>query len=200
MTKWKLLAAFSTSALILIILAFAGYLSMPAVRARLSSRELNSRSVITAVKKLSQLVTVKYSIQRIVGLTEPKIPFGEESILLMVEGQALAGIDLAELKPEDVSANGVRSVKVMLPRPKIVQVSIDEKHTRVWDRHITWWTPWVPFDPDLEHKARLSALENVRSEALSMGILGDAQRNAIEVITGFLRSIGIDAQVAIRPT
>ena len=58
---------------------------------------MDSMSVVTQVKKLDQLVTVKYSVQRIVGIKEERQPLGEESILLMVEGQVLAGVDLSSL-------------------------------------------------------------------------------------------------------
>jgi hypothetical protein len=51
----------------------------------------------------------------------------------------------------------------------------------------------VPYDPDLEHKARLSALDDVRDAALGMGILTEAQRNAEQAIAGFLRASGMEA-------
>ena len=191
---------FAVSALLLLLVLCVAYVAFPAFWLKLAAREMNVPAVITQVKKLNQLVTVKYSIQRVVGLTEPKVPFGEESILLMVEGQALAGVDLNELTSDDVSPRGTHPMRVMLPRAKMMQVFLDEKRTKVWDRHITWWTPWAPYDPELEHKARLSALDDVRSAALGMGILENAQRNAQVVIAGFLHSLGIEAQVVTRPS
>jgi len=198
--KWKVAAILAASAFVLLFIACIGYFSFPALWLRLAAREMNAPAVITQVKKLNQLVTVKYSIQRVVGLTEPKVPFGEESILLMVEGQALAGVDLNELTADDVSPRGTHPMLVMLPPAKVMQVFLDEKRTKVWDRHVTWWTPWVPYDPELEHKARLSALDDVRSAAMEMGILQNAQRNAQTVIEGFLHSLGIEAQVVTRPS
>lgn len=198
--KWKTVAILATAALALLLVLCIGYLSLPALRLSLATREMYSPAVITRVKKLNQLVTVRYSIQRVVGLTEPKVPFGEESILLMVEGQALAGVDLHELTPDDVSPSGTHAIRILLPRAKMMQVFLDEKRTKVWDRHITWWTPWVPYDPELEHKARLSALDDMKSAALGMGILQDAQRNAEIVITAFLHSLGIEAQVVTKPS
>ena len=191
---------FAVSAFLLLLVLCVAYVAFPAFWLKLAAREMNVPAVITQVKKLNQLVTVKYSIQRVVGLTEPKVPFGEESILLMVEGQALAGVDLNELTSDDVSPRGTHPMRVMLPRAKMMQVFLDEKRTKVWDRHITWWTPWAPYDPELEHKARLSALDDVRSAALGMGILENAQRNAQVVIAGFLHSLGIEAQVVTRPS
>jgi hypothetical protein len=198
--KWKVVSVFALSAFLLLLVLCVAYIAFPALWLKLAAREMNVPAVITQVKKLNQLVTVKYSIQRVVGLAEPKVPFGEESILLMVEGQALAGVDLNELTADDVSPRGTHPMRVMLPRSKMMQVFLDEKRTKVWDRHVTWWTPWAPYDPELEHKARLSALDDVRSAAVAMGILQNAQRNAQVVIEGFLHSLGIEAQVVTRPS
>ena len=151
--------------------------------------------VIQEVKKLNQLVTVRYTLQRVVGLTEPKEPLGEESILIMVEGQVLAGVNLAELHESDIQFTGQHSVAIHLPEAKLLNVFLDEKQTRIWDRHITWWTPWVPYDPDLEHKARLVALDDVRTAAVKMGILNEAQRNAGLTIVQFLKAFGIEAAI-----
>lgn len=156
-------------------------------------RFLDSTAVITEVRKLNQLATVKYNIQRVVGLREQKVPFGEESILLMVQGEAIAGVDLSGLKAPDVTSSGPRSVVITLPAAKLLNVFLDEKQTKVWDRQITWWTPWVPFDPELEHKARMQALDDVRKAALNMGILDQAQSNAESSIRDLLGALQISA-------
>src|SRR5947208_12581254 len=123
-----------------------------------SMRDLSSPAVLVQIQKLKQLVSVRYSIQRVVGMTEPKIPFGEESILLIVQGEAVAGVDLGKLGQRDVRFTGENRVTLRLPSAKLMDTYLDEKQIKVWDRHVTWWTPWVPFNPDLEHKARLQAL------------------------------------------
>ncbi|MBV9613607.1 MAG: DUF4230 domain-containing protein, partial [Acidobacteriaceae bacterium] len=173
--KWKILAVFCAGTLIVVLIgifAFA-YLSQA-----FGMHRLDSAAVVTQVKQLNQLVTVKYSIQRVVGLREPKVPMGEESILIMVQGEALAGVDLSSLGSRDIAFGGKHSVIVTLPRAKLLHAFLDEKQTKVWDRRITWWTPWIPYDPDLEHKARLEALDDLRAAALNMGILDQAQTNA----------------------
>jgi Protein of unknown function (DUF4230) len=154
--------------------------------------ELTAPAVLTQVKKLNQLVTVKYSVQRVIGLKEAREPLGEESILLMVEGQVLAGVDLNDLKDSDCTISGKRSITLRLPPARIVDVSLNERNTKVWDRHVTWWTPWVAPDPELEHRARLSAIDDVRSAALSMGILNDAQKNAQNSIEELLTLMNVE--------
>jgi hypothetical protein len=188
--KWKVIAVVSSLFLLLLSGGIAIYLYFFPIG--LGWRPLDSASVLTQVKQLDQLVTVRYSIQRVVGLTEPKIPFGEESVLLMVQGQALAGVNLTAIKPQDISYGDNKSVTICLPPAKILNAFLDEKETKVWDHRITWWTPWVPYNPDLEHQARLIALDDLRSAALKMGILNDAQRNAQSAIRDFLKAFHVE--------
>jgi hypothetical protein len=109
----------------------------------------------------------------------------------MVQGEAIAGIDLSRLKPEDVTKTGTQTVTIQLPAARLLNVFIDEKQTKVWDRQITWWTPWVPYDPDLEHKARMQALDDVRKAALQMGIVEQAQSNAESAIRDLMSTMQI---------
>jgi hypothetical protein len=147
-------------------------------------------AVVTQVRRLNQLATVRYTVQKVVGLREPKYPVGEESILLVVQASVVAGVDLDKLRPEDVEVRRDRSVTVRLPPAGILNVSIDEKETKVWDRQKTWWTPWIPFSTDLEQRARLQGIEAARAAALEMGILRQAQQNAEAAIRGLLQLSG----------
>jgi hypothetical protein len=82
------------------------------------------------------------------------------------------------------------NVRLALPPARILHIVIDEKETKVWDRQITWWTPWVSPDPDLERQARLAATKSVEQAALDMGILDQARRNAETVIRNLLQALG----------
>lgn len=173
--RWKIATAALSAALLMLLLLLLG---ASAIRHAFGIHVFDPDTVVTEVKRLNQLVTVKYSIQRVVGLREPKVPFGEESILLLVQGEAQAGIDLSKLSARDVAYTGKNSVRITLPAARLLNVFLDEKQTKIWDRQITWWTPWVAPDPDLEHKARMQALDDVRNAAVKMGILDQAQANA----------------------
>lgn len=193
--RWKIAAAASTSALLCLV----GVLVLSGLFQRaFGLRRLDSEAVVTQVKNLRELVTVKYSIQRVVGLREPKVPFGEESILLMVQGEVLAGVDLDRLSARDIEFTGKRSATITLPASRVLHSFLDEKATKVWDRQITWWTPWVAPDPDLEHKARLEALDDVTKAALSMGILDQAQKNAQIAIRDFLAPFEVQTSFKTR--
>jgi hypothetical protein len=187
--KWKIIAAVTCTLLAVVLTVNVVYLYFVSNAA---VRSLNSATVVAQIKQLKELVTVRYSLQRVVGLTEARGAFGQESILLMVQGEAQAGVDLASMKSGDITVVGDRTITVRLPRAAIFNTYIDEKQTKVWDRHITWWTPWIPYDPELEHRARLSAIEDLRSAALKLGILEQAQKNAEDAVCDFLKAFNLE--------
>jgi len=190
--KWSAGIALVTSVL---LLSFAGYfVYRHATGGAVVESVWSAPAVLTQIKQLNELVTVRYSIQRVVGLKEQHQPLGEESILLLVEGEVLAGIDLNGLGTNDCEVNG-RKVEVTLPHARILHVNLNEKNTKVWDRRITWWTPWIAPDVNLEHKARLQALDEMQAAALSMGVLDQAQRQAQTAIETLLRGLNLQATV-----
>ena len=155
------------------------------------TRTLDASAVVHEIQRLNELVSVKYTIQKVIGLEESKVPFGSEKLLLFVQAEVLAGIDLSMLAAHDIKVLPDKRMQIALPPPKIVHIVIDDKETKVWDRRITWWTPWVPFNPDLERQARLAAEDTIEHAAIEMGILDEARRNAEAAIQSLLETFGV---------
>jgi hypothetical protein len=184
--RWAIfgaLAGVCLAAFAFFILRIAGFGSS-------TGRTLDAPSVVQQVQRLSELVSVKYTIQKAIGLEEQKVPLGSEKLLLFVQAEVLAGIDLSQLAPPSVKLFPDKQIQIALPPPKIIRVVIDDKQTKVWDRRITWWTPWVPYNPDLERQARLAAKEAIEQSAIEMGILDQAKRNAELSIRSLLEAFG----------
>jgi hypothetical protein len=160
---------------------------------------LDPVSVVQQIQRLNELVSVKYTVQKVVGLEEQKVPFGSEKLLLFVQAEVLAGIDLSKLAAADIKWLPAKRMQVMLPPPKIEHVVIDDKETKVWDRQITWWTPWVPYNPDLERQARLKAKDAIQQAAIDMGILDQARRNAEAGIRSLLETFGVKSVTLASP-
>jgi hypothetical protein len=189
----RIVALLSTACLIALLVAIIIYLRLFAPGTARGT--LDSRAVVKEVRQLNDLVTVRYSIEKVIGLEEQKSPFGTESILLLVQGKVLAGVDLAALTSNEVTLRAHGPIVVRLAQPHIEEAFLDEKYTKVWDRRITWWTPWVSPDPDLEHKARMQALDDIRKAALDMGILEQARRNAENSIRALMLAFGMEKPV-----
>lgn len=159
---------------------------------------VDAPALVREIQQIHELGSVRYSVQKVVGMREQKVPVGTESLLIVVQGRVVAGIDLSGLKPADVAEDRDKMLVVKLPQARILHSYIDEQKTQVWDRRITWWTPWIAPNPDLERQARLQALKEIESTALEMGILKDAETNAQATIKNLLRAFGIE-QVEFRP-
>jgi hypothetical protein len=189
----KLIAVVSTFFLVMLIIGLVVYARVYAPGGTWL-RPIDPPAVVSQVRGLKKLVTVRYVVQKVVGLTEPRQPVGEESILLMVQGRVQAGVDLATITQYDVQVSG-KKIKIRLPHAQILDVAIDEKNTKVWDRRVTWWTPWVTPDINLEHRARLSALEDIRKTVVDMGILRDAETDARTALRDLGAAMGATVEV-----
>ena len=185
--KW---AAYGAIAGVLLA-AIAFFSSRNILREAPPARTLDAAAVVHEIQSLNELVSVKYTVQKVVGLEEKKVPLGSEKLLLFVQAEVLAGIDLSGLAAGDVKLLPGKRVQIALPPPRIVHIVIDDQATKVWDRQITWWTPWVPFNPDLERQARLAAREAIEQGAIEMGILDQARRNAETGIRSLLETVGV---------
>ncbi len=189
----KLIAFLSTFFLIFLIIGLIVYARVYAPGGTWL-RPVDPPAVVSQVRGMKELVTVLYVVQKVVGITEARQPLGEESLLLMVEGRAQAGVDLSAVTQYDVQMSG-KKIRIRLPHAQLFDVYLDEKNTKVWDRHITWWTPWVSPDPNLEHQARLAAIDDIRKAALDMGILRDAETRAKAAIRDLVAAMGDTVEV-----
>src|SRR5271154_40784 len=112
-----------------------------AITGRSTAFDTSVPAVVQKIQRLNRLETVVYSIDTVVegAKSSPVLPdlLAGDRILLVVHGQSIAGIDLSQLKPEDVhidEKNGTRAIHVTLPASQIFITSIDNQHTRVYAR------------------------------------------------------------------
>jgi hypothetical protein len=115
----------------------------------------------------------------------PDILTGDK-LLMIVHGQAVAGVDLSQVQASSVQIDG-RSVILTMPPAQLLSVSIDNSKTRVYSR-ITGLL--VPADPNLESEVREKAEADLRQSALDSGILTTAEGNARATLTTMLQSLG----------
>jgi hypothetical protein len=148
--------------------------------------------VVAKIQRLSRLETVVYSIDTVVegDRTSPLLPdvIAGDRLLLVVHGESIAGIDLGQLKPEDVRIDAkAESIRVTLPSSQLFVTTLDNQHTRVFARSTGLL---VPVDQNLESETRAKAQDQLRQAALSDGILDAARKNARATVTMLLYSLG----------
>jgi hypothetical protein len=165
-----------------------------AITGRTITFDTSVPAVVQKIQRLSRLETVVYSIDTVVEGSKSSVVLPDllagDRILLVVHGQSIAGIDLAQLKAEDVrisDKDGGQSIHVTLPPSKLFLTSIDNQHTRVYVRSTGLL---VPADPNLETDTRAKAEQQLQASALADGILDTASKNARATITTLLYGLG----------
>ena len=156
-------------------------------------RAYNTATVLKQVQTLSQLVTVKYVMEKVVVLEDVKW-FGENRVLLVAHGVVKAGVDFSELKPEDLQVSGTK-VAIRLPPARITDTYLDDHQTRVVERTTGLLRM---FDKDLEQAARQNAVADIRRAARTAGILKDADERAQAQLKSLFLQMGFE-QVEFRP-
>jgi len=156
--------------------------------------ELNTAVIIQQVQTLSDLVTVKYVLEKVEIVNSPptstlgQFVQGENRLLLLAHGIVKAGVDLQRLRPEDVRIAG-KKITLHLPPPHITDAYLDEQQTQVID----WERGFLrDFDKDLETAARQNAVDDISRAARQAGILKDADDRARLQLARFLNQAGFE--------
>lgn len=179
----------------LAFLLFGIYLGVTVARWRGSGlRTENTTTVVQQVQTLSDLVTVKYVMQKVEIVDSPpdstlgKFVQGDNKVLMLAQGVVKAGIDLKKLKPEDVAVSG-KKISIKLPLPQITDAYLDDSQTKVIERSTGFLRS---LDKDLEQETRQNAVADIRRAAQANGILNDANERAKLELATFLHAAGFE--------
>lgn len=153
--------------------------------------------IVSHLQRLNRLETARQITNHIVEVEASNglpVWLAGERVLLIARVEAVAGVDLSEVKPEQIRVEGKR-VQMRLPEPRLLNVSINEAHTKVYDRK----RGWLVFQPDkeIETRARQQAIAEAREAALKGELTELARRNAQERLTELMRSLGFE-EVEVR--
>ena len=164
----------------------------------ITGRPLNVVSapmVVEKVQRLNRLESIVYSLDTVVegDRTSTILPdaLAGDKLLMIVHGETIAGVDMSQMKPEDVQITeaGGRSIKLVLPPSQVFVTTIDNAHTRVYSRDTGIF---VPADPNLESETRAKAQQQLQQAALTDGILDAASKNARATVTAMLEGLGFE--------
>src|SRR5215212_1734150 len=154
----------------------------------------STEATVLGIKRLNELATAEMTAQVVVEEEEnarilshelPEWLTGQK-VLLIARGEVEAGIDMNELREDDVRVNKKR-VTVDLPKARILDTSLDEHKTKLydWDRGI-----FIRGDYALVEEARRDAVDEIEQTAREEDLVDKAQSNAEDSIRGFLTSLG----------
>ena len=176
-------------------LILAGLLVWFLLKQYVSTRQITSNraAVIKQIQSLQRLETASFTIEKIINEGNSgdnvfqRLLFGDK-ILLIAHGQAIAGFDLSLVSDKDIQVEG-KSLRIILPKPQLLTVVLDNTQTRVYDRQ----RGILSTDGnDLETKARIAAEKSIREAACQGNILSQASDNARKQLTASFYSLGFE--------
>jgi len=133
--------------------------------------------LVTRVRDLSRLETAAMHVVHVSTVTQ--------SYQLMPN--AIAGVDLSELREGDARRDADGAIVLRLPPPQVLVTRLDNRESRVISRKTGLLRR---ADIHLESRARQYAEGAIRSEAVRRGILPLASQNAQAKLAAFLHTLG----------
>jgi hypothetical protein len=152
-----------------------------------------SSNVVLAVRDLSRLESASYHMEKVIELSDKQSAlFGlvaaKDAILLVAEGDVVAGVDLSKVTDADVRVDAeTGGVRVRLPAPEVFSSTLDEEKTHVYERTTD---TLATRNEQLEGRARQEAEKQMRQGAIDAGIFTHARSSAERTVRGLLRALG----------
>jgi hypothetical protein len=157
---------------------------------------LDQAAVVKEMRELSRLETATFTLEKIVeagkttttGTKLEEFLVGDK-LLLIANGQVIAGFNLENMAEEDIKIEG-SSIEIDLPPPQILVSKLDNEKTKVYDRDTGVFTKG---DQDLESEARKNAEISIRQAACEADILEQAKNNGNKQVTALLKAFGFES-------
>lgn len=153
--------------------------------------QIDISAVVTRVRALNRLETASMHVVHVSTITQSYdlIPnaFAGDELTLFAAGDVIAGLDLSQLKLEDVRRDADGTVVVTLPPSQVLVTRIDNRESRVLNRKTGLFRH---ADVNLESRARQYAEQSIRNEAVNKGILNLASQNAEIKVAELLHTFG----------
>lgn len=135
---------------------------------------------VLQVRAITDLATAQTLMSTVVEAEKARVGnIVYERLVLIACGKVKAGIDLSQIRDDDVTVEGdvvtVRLPKAQLLDAYLIDDSTQPCTTKVYDRTNLIL---LPETQELEGQAREQALTAIRASAVQSGILSDANRNA----------------------
>ena len=160
-------------------------------------------NVLLAVKDLARLESASFHMERVIDLSDKQSHlFGllqsEDAILLVAVADVSAGVDLQQLRADDIVAQPAeKRVAITLPAPEVFHAELDNSKTYVHTRRTG---ALAIRKENLETRARQEAEHSLIEAALQAGLLSRASENAKRAVEGLVRGLGYSqVEVKVRP-
>ncbi|NET61905.1 MAG: DUF4230 domain-containing protein [Symploca sp. SIO2E6] len=159
--------------------------------------EVDVRSlVVSQVQGASELTTAVFTMEAVVPTSQDRTiagyPVGSTKLLYIAYGEVRAGVDLGELKVEDVNIVN-DTIQLQLPPPKLLDSKIDVSRSQVYDYDRGFLGLGPDVAPQLQMLAQQETLKKIEATACREDLLQQANERAQLVVSQLLMTAGYKA-------
>lgn len=137
-----------------------------------------------------ELGTVEYIVKKVIKFDDQqKFTVGDRKILFNTTAYLKAGVDLDGFTENDIYING-KDILVRLPHAKLLSFNMPAEETStVWENYGVFRSK---FNAAEQNEVLKKGEEDIRADIPNLGILEDAEENAIDIFTAMLSQLGFE--------
>jgi hypothetical protein len=159
--------------------------------------------VVRQVSGASELTTAVFTMESVVPTRQDmklaNYTVGSTTLLYIAYGEVRAGVDLKDLKADNVQIVN-DTIQLQLPPPRILDSKIDVNRSSVYDYNRGFLGLGPDVAPQLQTIAQRETLKKIVSAACSQGVLKQANERAELVVEKLLNTAGYkQVQVKTQP-
>ncbi|MEW6495558.1 MAG: DUF4230 domain-containing protein [Cyanobacteriota bacterium] len=160
----------------------------------LGKPEVDVRSLIVSqVRGASELTTAVFNMEAVVPTRQDRkvgeYTLGTTTLLYIAYGEVRAGVDLQDLKPENVNVVN-DTIQLQLPPPRILDSKIDVARSSVYDYDRGFLGLGPDVAPQLQMLAQQETLKKIEAAACREDLLAQANDRAQLVVEKLLNTAG----------
>lgn len=150
-------------------------------------------AIVQQLRARNEWVTFSYQADQLIeaerdGNFLQDLLFGDR-ILLQARGEVAAGIDMSQLRDDQIINTGT-AITITLPPARIIYSKLDNNQTRIYDRKRGWLSKG---DVNLETEARTYAEQSIVQAACETGILDRAAAEGRTNVSDFLKALNFSS-------
>ena len=148
-------------------------------------------SEIYEIRNIGTLSTTEYTVGKVVKLSDGGewYKYGDRKILMSCKARIKAGIDLNEIREEDIKADGTK-IEITLPQPKIVSFEMDPRLVKTEMKEVNGFRS--DFSQDEKNRIMQLGEKAIRKDLKELRILEDANDNAKQFVREFYGQMGFE--------
>lgn len=149
--------------------------------------------VVQQVRNVSELTTAVFTMEAVVPASQDAtfggLVVGTTKLLYIAYGEVRAGVDLSQLKPEDVQVTD-NGLYLRLPPPQLLDSKIDVNRSTVYDYNRGVLNLGPDSAPQLQKLAQQEALKKITAAACDNKLMQQASDRAKLAVTQLLTTSG----------